>query len=157
MKPRNKNRAPWFVLVLMVVFVVLLFVFKNSLIDFTSAGLQHQISPVSKKLFADSVDQLYNYSRTNRRYRYTLLEFSGAGCINCRKMEKELAALKLEHRSQIHVVSYQMTHPGGLQWGKYFGVVMIPTQIILDRTGREIFRNTGFISKEDLLHQMEKK
>ena len=36
------------------------------------------------------------------------------------------------------------------EWTKYFGIAAIPTQIILDNNGHEIFRHTGLISAEDL-------
>lgn len=152
---RYKNLFAWIIMSLMMVLMIALFVFKDSLINYASKGMQHQITPISKGIFADSVAQLYNYTNTDKNYQYTLLEFNGAGCNVCRKMEKELDELNKTHGRRINIVIYQMTRPNGLQWGKYYGVVMIPTQIILDHTGKEIFRDTGFMSKEDLLKQME--
>ena len=34
---------------------------------------------------------------------------------------------------------------------KKYGIRLIPTQIFLDASGREIFRHEGFFSKEDIL------
>lgn len=142
------------IIILMIAFVVSLFMLKDSLITYASKGMQHQLTPISQKIFADSIDHLYNYEKAGLHFQYTLLEFSGAGCSICRKMQTELDALGQTHGQVVNIVIRQMTNPNGLQWGKYFGVVMIPTQIILDNTGKEIFRNTGFISKEDLLDRI---
>lgn len=152
---RHKNIFTWIIMVFMIGSMLALFVFKDSLISYASKGMQHQITPISKGIFADSVDRLYNYSANKHDYQYTLLEFSGAGCNICRKMEKELQELSTTHSRKINIIIYQMTRPNGLQWGKYYGVVMIPTQVILNRKGREIFRNTGFISKAELLDQIK--
>ncbi len=155
-KKKINQFIAWLLMAAVMAMLVLLFVFKDTLISFTSRSMQQQISPISQKIFTDSVDHLYNYSVNEHNFRYTLLEFSGAGCNICRKMEIELEALKKSHGNDyINVVIYQMTRPNGLQWGKYFGIVMIPTQVILDRTGKEMFRNTGFMSKDDLLDKME--
>ncbi|MCF8364807.1 MAG: thioredoxin family protein, partial [Bacteroidales bacterium] len=92
---------------------------------------------------------------TEHSYKYTLIEFSGAGCSICRKMKNELDELNKTHGKVVNIVIQQMTQRNGLQWGKYYGVVMIPTQIILDRQGKEILRHTGFISKSDLLGHLK--
>ena len=141
----------WFFLGFGLVLIVILFVFRNSLIDFTSKGLQSQLSSLDKSIFADSVSMLFNYSNNLKPYEFTLLEFSAGGCVACKKMEQVLEQIEHSHGSQVNVVVMNMTKKRGLQWGKYYGVIMVPEQIILDRVGGEIFRHTGFISKDDLL------
>ncbi len=34
---------------------------------------------------------------------------------------------------------------------KYFGIASIPTQILLNKEGKEFFRHSGFIEKNDLI------
>lgn len=152
---KYKQFIAWLMMALAMAFVIMLFMFKHSLISFTSKGMQHQISPISKKMFADSADHLYNYKTNGQHYKYTLVEFSGAGCSICKKMEIELGKLQETHGRSVNIVIRPMTEPEGLRWGKYYGVVMIPTQIILDRKGLEIFRHTGFISKSELMTHLK--
>ena len=33
---------------------------------------------------------------------------------------------------------------------KYYGIAVIPTQVLLDKQGKEFFRHSGFISTGDL-------
>ncbi|MCF8367005.1 MAG: hypothetical protein K9H16_14545, partial [Bacteroidales bacterium] len=94
---RYKTIFTWIIMVLMMVLMIALFVFKDTLISYASKGMQHQITPISKGIFADSVDQLYNYNKTEHSYKYTLIEFSGAGCSICRKMKNELDELNKTH------------------------------------------------------------
>jgi hypothetical protein len=34
---------------------------------------------------------------------------------------------------------------------KYFGIASIPTQVLLNKTGKEFFRHTGYYSAEELV------
>jgi len=145
----------WLGVISLSLLIILLFLLKESLTDFTSRGMQRQITPISAGIFADSTDYLYNYKKSGKGHKYTLLEFSGAGCAVCRRMEKVLTELNESHGREINIVFYEMTKPNGLQWGKYFGVVMIPTQVILNNEGKELFRSTGFISKDDILEKIQ--
>jgi thioredoxin 1 len=38
---------------------------------------------------------------------------------------------------------------------KYFGVVAIPTQVLLNKEGVEFFRHSGYISTNDILSEMK--
>nr|NQU90322.1 thioredoxin family protein [Bacteroidota bacterium] len=143
-------------ILLVVSIIVALFVFRDALTDYASKGLQNQITPISKMIFADSITQMFDYSGNGKHFNYTLLEFGAKNCVSCRKMEKVLEEIRNTQSSKINVVFYNMTLTQGLQWGKYFGVVMIPTQIILDRKGNEVFRNTGYIPADELLLHLEK-
>ena len=42
------------------------------------------------------------------------------------------------------------------KYAKYFGANTIPTQIIMNKTGEDIFRHTGFLSREELEKMINK-
>jgi len=150
-----KKVFSWLFMMIALALIVFLFVFKSSLVEFTSRGLQNQLSPVTRAIFTDSVEHLFNYANTNDSYNYTLIEFAASGCVSCNKMKKVVDEIATENDRHINVLTFMMTEPRGLQWGKYYGVVMIPTQIILNREGMEVFRHTGFISKDELMRILE--
>jgi thioredoxin-related protein len=150
-----KQLFSWSLPVLFVLSMILLFIYKDLFVEFTSSRMQHQITPISKGIFADSVDRLFNYSKTSSEFKFTILSFSAGGCMICKKMEKELKEIDRTHSRRINIVNMNMTYQRGLRWGKYFGVVMIPTQIVMNREGKEIFRHTGFISHTDILLKLE--
>lgn len=80
----------------------------------------------------------------------TLLEFGARSCIACRRMEEVLQELEGKFPSGLAIERVIITTDEGLNKMKRFGVLMIPTQLILDKQGAEVYRHTGFISTKDL-------
>jgi thioredoxin 1 len=60
-----------------------------------------------------------------------------------------LAKLKTEYAGSLEVKFIDVWKEPEV--GKEYGIRSIPTQIFFDATGRERFRHTGFMSKEDIL------
>ncbi len=77
-----------------------------------------------------------------------LLEFSAGHCTACKLMEPILRELQreLEGRLAIETVDI-VTRKAEME---RYDVRIIPTQIFLAPDGRELFRNEGFMSKEDI-------
>ena len=44
-----------------------------------------------------------------------------------------------------------VTDREGRKIAKYFDLFAIPTQVLLDENGEELYRHTGFLSKEELM------
>ncbi|MBE0641325.1 MAG: thioredoxin family protein, partial [Bacteroidales bacterium] len=80
----------------------------------------------------------------------TLLEFGALSCISCRRMENVLQEMEGLYPSGLAIERVIITTDEGLKIMKRFGVLMIPTQVILDKQGAEVYRHTGFISTKDL-------
>ncbi|MFA5516137.1 MAG: thioredoxin family protein [Desulfuromonadales bacterium] len=78
-----------------------------------------------------------------------LVDVGADKCIPCKMMAPILEELKTEYAGQMDVEFVDV-------W-KYrekaaqYGVQMIPTQIFYDASGKELFRRSGFIGKEDIL------
>lgn len=78
-----------------------------------------------------------------------LVDLGADKCIPCKMMAPILEELKKEYAGRMEVQFIDV-------W-KYrekateYGVQMIPTQIFYDETGKELFRRSGFIGKEDIL------
>ena len=49
-----------------------------------------------------------------------------------------------------NVVFPNILKPENQNLTKLFGIADIPTQVLLDKNGKEFFRHTGFYSTEDL-------
>ena len=74
----------------------------------------------------------------------------GAGtCIPCKMMAPILEELKEEYAGRFEVI-FTDIHKNPDQADKY-NIRVIPTQIFFDASGKELFRNEGFFSKEDIL------
>ncbi|OHB54815.1 MAG: thiol reductase thioredoxin [Planctomycetes bacterium RBG_13_44_8b] len=78
-----------------------------------------------------------------------LLELGADKCIPCKMMKPILEELTQEYAGKLQVEFYDVwKNPA---YGQQYGISLIPTQIFLDTTGKELFRHQGFPSKEDIL------
>ncbi len=78
-----------------------------------------------------------------------LLDLGADKCVPCKMMTPVLAELKNQYAGRMTVEFIDIwKNPDA---GEKYGVEMIPTQIFFDAGGKELFRHTGFLGKEEIL------
>ena len=81
--------------------------------------------------------------------RPRLLEVGSSRCMSCIEMAKVLEALRASQGARLQVDFVDVfEQPEAAERHK---VSLIPTQILYDTAGREIFRHTGYFSHDDIL------
>lgn len=80
----------------------------------------------------------------------TFIEIGSVMCIPCKQMQPVMKAVEKRYGSQLTVLFYDIGKPDQRQIAEKYLVRMIPTQVFLDRTGREFFRHEGFLSEEQI-------
>ena len=78
-----------------------------------------------------------------------LVDLGAGKCIPCKMMAPVLEELKREYAGQFDVEFIDVWKDP--EPGKTYGIKVIPTQIFLDASGKELFRHEGFFGKEDIL------
>jgi len=79
----------------------------------------------------------------------TLIDIGAGTCIPCKLMAPILEELKGELQGKIVVQFIDLNKfPNA---ARVYGILVMPTQIFYDATGKELFRHEGFFSKEDIL------
>ena len=80
-----------------------------------------------------------------------LLDLGSDQCIPCKMMAPILEELKEEYGSvfEVEVIDVRKNREVGMD----YAIRVIPTQIFFDASGKEVFRNQGFMSKEDILRK----
>lgn len=152
----KNNKLNVVLIVLSVLVFVLLFLAKDKLTCFvTSYQLKNNDVVINK---SDSIEffKQFNNSKNTYRYNLSLIELGGFGCKPCMKMDTVLQEVKTSYKDKINIKTFRVTSDEGKIIAKYFGVNAIPTQIIIDKNGNEVFRHTGFLSKNDLETQIIK-
>lgn len=83
----------------------------------------------------------------------TLLELGALTCLPCRMMMPIIDALDKEYkgRAEVRFINVNKEPDKAVA----FKVSMIPTQILFDRTGKEVFRHSGFIEKDRLVEELQ--
>lgn len=136
-----------------VIFLILLFTQKESLNKYISKEIKTQTDTGTKKLISQRVDSLYNYSANNQSFQITFLEFGAYNCVTCRKMEFVLEDVKAHYPGKVNVVFLNILKPQNQLLMKYYGIAAIPTQVLLDQSGDEFFRHTGYMPFMELRKQ----
>jgi thioredoxin 1 len=143
-------------IILVILFLVLLFVFKGSMNTFVSKKMKAQAGETILKSMPLLLDSAFNYEKNGEKYRLTFLEFGATGCISCRMMEKVMNEVKEKYPDKIKVKFINVLLPETQDMMKYFGIAAIPTQVLMDSTGKEVFRHTGYFSTEELENEFQK-
>ena len=78
-----------------------------------------------------------------------LVDLGADKCIPCKKMAPLLKELKTDYAGQLEVEFIDVwKNPDA---AKPYKILLIPTQIFYDGSGKELFRHEGFYGKEDIL------
>lgn len=143
--------------VLILVLFCSLVLFRDILIRYASRNMTDRMEQSEKNAVGDSLSALYDYNMNKKSYEYTFLEFGSVGCHSCRQMEDVMETIKQEYGSRVNVVFVNVSLKKNRDFVDYFGIATIPTQVLLDKNGKEFFRHSGFLSAEDLSkHFVEK-
>lgn len=100
---------------------------------------------------ADSIRLNFSYPLADgTEYAYTFLEFGSVGCAPCKKMEHEMEIIRSEFTGKVNIRFINLSKKWNKDWAEYFEIQTIPTQVILDSKGKEIYRHVGYIPADEL-------
>jgi thioredoxin 1 len=153
---RFKTMMSTLFVTLAVLFLIALFIFKDSMNNLISKKMKEESGVTIQKSLAMYVDSAYNYKNNKEEYKITFLEFGATGCISCRKMEIVMNEIKKKYPHKVKVKFINVLLPENQDMMKYFGIASIPTQVLMDSSGKETFRHTGVFSTEELENEFQK-
>jgi thioredoxin 1 len=90
-------------------------------------------------------------------YKVTFIELGSVKCIPCKQMQPVMKSVEEKYGKQVKVVFYDVWTDAGAPYGKQYGIEAIPTQIFLDKDGKEYFRHEGFFPEEELIKVLNQK
>ncbi len=80
-----------------------------------------------------------------------IIDFGSKKCVACKAMEPVLESLAKNHADKFITEFVDVWVPENQDRARDHGIQSIPTQVFLNSDNKEVFRNTGFISEEDVL------
>ena len=81
----------------------------------------------------------------------TFVEIGAARCIPCKAMQPIMKEVAEEYKGQVRVLFHDVwTEKGKMDAAKY-NIRVIPTQVFLDRDGKEYYRHEGYYPKDDVV------
>lgn len=87
----------------------------------------------------------------------TFVELGSVRCIPCKMMQPVMKDIEKDYAGQVKVVFHDVWTPEGEPFGQTYKIRVIPTQVFLDKEGKEYFRHEGFFPKEELVKILKQK
>ena len=85
--------------------------------------------------------------------RPALYEFGAGYCFSCKEMEKVMAALKPVYSDQME---FRMVYADKeKELFQKYKIMLIPTQVFLDASGKEVGRHIGALTKEEVIQKLK--
>mgnify|MGYP001455975122 CR=1 FL=1 len=83
------------------------------------------------------------------KIKVTFIELGSVNCIPCRMMQPVMKQIEEKYKDKVKIIFYDVWTQEGQPFGQKYGIQAIPTQIFLDKDGKEFFRHAGFFSFEE--------
>ena len=97
------------------------------------------------------VNQKFNTDKSDTlKPMITFVELGSVKCIPCRKMQPVMKAIEDKYDDQIKVIFYDVWKSDQRKYAEKFDIRLIPTQVFLDKDGKEIFRHEGFFPEAEI-------
>ena len=99
-------------------------------------------------LFAFSV---VSFAQTESvKPKVTFIELGSVNCIPCKQMQPVMKAIEEKYGDQVKVIFYDVWKADQKQYAQKYGIRLIPTQVFLDKDGKEFHRHEGFYPEEEI-------
>ena len=89
------------------------------------------------------------------KHKATFIELGADRCIPCKAMQPIMKEIAQEYAGKIQVVFYDVWKDP--RPARHYRIQLIPTQVFIDREGKEIFRHVGYFSKDEILQMFKEK
>jgi thioredoxin 1 len=86
--------------------------------------------------------------------RAVMLEIGSVGCISCEQMKPVMERLRTSYKGKLDVLFVDVRKDR--ETAHTFGVYVIPTQVFLDKNGKEFHRHIGFYGYEEIVPVLKK-
>ena len=84
----------------------------------------------------------------------TFIELGSVSCIPCKQMKPVMAEIEKEYGNKISVVFYDVNKDR--QKASDYKIKLIPTQVFLDKKGKEFYRHEGFFPAAEIKKLVDK-
>lgn len=84
------------------------------------------------------------------KHRITFVELGSVNCIPCRAMQPVMKSVEQKYGGQVKVVFYDVWKQEQAHYAQQYGIRVIPTQVFLDKAGKELMRHEGFFPENQI-------
>jgi len=102
-------------------------------------------------------DEKNSTAAAEATYLVTFVELGSVRCIPCKMMQPIMKDIEKDYADQVNVVFHDVWTPAGEPFAASYKIRVIPTQVFLDKEGKEYFRHEGFFPKDELIKVLQQK
>ena len=84
------------------------------------------------------------------KHHITFVELGSVNCIPCRAMQPIMKSVEAKYGGRVKVVFYDVWKQEQAHYAQQYGIRVIPTQVFLDKEGKEVFRHEGFFPEVEI-------
>ncbi len=96
-------------------------------------------------------------SMEDKKPLVTFVELGSVKCIPCRKMQPVMESVGKKYGDQITILFHDVWKPDQRHYAEKYGIRIIPTQVFLDREGKEFHRHEGFYPEAEIDKLLQKR
>lgn len=85
------------------------------------------------------------------RVKVTFVEIGSVNCIPCKAMQPIMKEVEEEYKGQVKIIFHDVWTEKGKADAMKYNIRVIPTQVFLDKNGKEYFRHEGYYPKADVV------
>ncbi len=93
-------------------------------------------------------------SNAKKQGKVVMLEIGSVGCIPCDQMKPVMEKLRTNYKDKLEVLFIDVKKDR--ENPRRFGITMIPTQVFLNKEGKEFHRHIGFYAYEEIALVLKK-
>lgn len=82
------------------------------------------------------------------KFKIEFVELGSVNCIPCKKMQPVMKSIETKYKGLIKVTFHDVWKDEAP--AKKYGIDLIPTQVFLDASGKELMRHQGFYAEEEI-------
>jgi thioredoxin 1 len=83
--------------------------------------------------------------------KVTFVEIGSVNCIPCKAMQPIMKEVEEEYKGQVKIIFHDVWTKKGKADAMKYNIRVIPTQVFLDKAGKEYFRHEGYYPKADVV------
>jgi len=80
----------------------------------------------------------------------TFVELGSVKCVPCRQMQPVMKSIGEKYGEQVSIVFHDVWKSDQRQYAEKYGIRVIPTQVFLDKDGKEFHRHEGFYPEAEI-------
>jgi thioredoxin 1 len=113
--------------------------------------------PLSCHAAGSTADERKGTAGAEENVLVTFVELGSVRCIPCKMMQPIMKDIETDYAGQVKVVFHDVWTPEGEPFAASYKIRVIPTQVFLDKDGKEYFRHQGFFPKDELIKVLQQK